>query len=87
VGDASDYDRLALDRLSELNRAARDVRYRTNIEFGISQARRLAALVLAVAAAVTGGAQIAAGVADALAPGDQPAKITPAPTDREGHGK
>lgn len=83
--DASDYDRLAIQRLNELNRAARDARYRANIEFGILQARRVAALVLAVAAAAAGGPRIAA-VIDGFAAADQ-RETSPAATDRDSHGR
>lgn len=79
----SDYERLAVEWVSERNRAARDARYRTNVEFAIRQARSLAVLILAVIAAATGGPRMVVAVGEALAPNDPPATITPAPADSE----
>jgi hypothetical protein len=79
VARKSDYDRLAIEWASELNRAARDARYRTNVEFVIRQARCLTALILAVIAAAAGGPRVVVAVVEALTPSDRPARITPAP--------
>jgi len=85
VAETSDYERLAVEWVNERNRAARDARYRTNVEFGIRQARCLTALVLAVVAVATGGPRLCVAVVDALTPNDRPARITPAPIDSEPH--
>jgi hypothetical protein len=82
VADTSNYDRLAVEWMSERNRAARDARYRTNVEFAICQARCLAALVLAVIAVATGGPRLVVAVVEALTPSDRHVRITsPADSD------
>jgi hypothetical protein len=85
VRKTNDYDRLSVECVSERIRAARDARYRTNVEFVIRQARCVTALVLAVIAAVTGGPRLVVAVVDALEPSDRPARITPPAADPEPH--
>jgi hypothetical protein len=80
VASTSDYDRLAVEWMSERNRSARDARYRTNVEFIILQARCLTALVLAVIAAAMGGPRLVVAVVG-LTSSDRPARIAPAPAD------
>jgi hypothetical protein len=83
VADTSDYHRLTVEWLSECNRAARDARYRTNVEFAIRQVRCLTALILVVIAAAIGGPRVVVAAVDALKLSDRPATITPTPVHRE----
>ena len=87
MANTSDYDRLVIERATECIRAARDARYRTNVEFVIRQARCVTAVVPAVIAAVAGGPRVVGAVEEALITNDRPARIAPALDDQPQHAR
>jgi hypothetical protein len=65
MSEAEELRRLAIERIAEQNRAARDERYRTNIEFTIRQARRVAGTVVCLVVAATASPRLVGAIVGA----------------------